>query len=897
VALTPGSRLGSYEIGPQIGVGGMGEVYRATDTNLGRQVAIKVLPDAVAQDAERLARFDREARTLAALNHPNIAAIYGLERFGGQTALVMELVEGETLAERIEHGALSPDEALRFALQIAAALEAAHDKGVIHRDLKPANIKVTSEGTVKVLDFGLAKAFDAQAGSDAAVTHSPTLSMAATQQGIILGTAAYMSPEQAKGRATDKRTDIWAFGAVLFEMLTGRPVFQAEDVSTILARVLDREPDFGALPERLHPRLRDILERCLQKDVRQRYHDMADVRLDIEGVLADAAGLIVRPVMTGTLGAPPSKIPWVAAIVVASVVTGVAVSIFLRPDVVPVDLVRFTVPTAPLDGSGQFRDLAISPDGTKLAYVAAGTERLVGQIYIRSLDQLVATPLSGAQGTDPFFSPDGEWVLFTSSFGRTLQKVPVSGGPPVPLTQSGSIISGASWGSDDEIVFGLDGGGLFRVSAEGGEPEPLTTLDTEQGESGHLRPFVIPGREAVLFCISVGPPLQSGQLAALDLSTGEVKRLGLAGVSPRYISTGHLVYAAADGWVRAVPFDVTSLEITGTPVPLLDGVGVKVSGAADFDTSDNGGLAYVLGTPGGAQRSLAWVDRNGREEPIPAPPRAYTYLRFSPDGTRVAIDVRDQENDIWIWDFVRFSRLTFDPAADQWPVWTPDGRRVLFGSSRGASVRNIYETSAAGTGEVTRLTTSATDQVPYSVSPDEMSLLLFENINNSDVSVLSLQGQATSEPLLHSSFSERNAELSPDGRWVAFDSDESGQPEVFVRPFPEVTADKQQVSTSGGEGPVWSRDGKELYYAQRPGRIMVVPVDADDAVTFGDPALLMEYSSAFSSFGRSYDVSPDGQRFLVIKTSAADTSDEDTNAEIRVVLHWFEELSSRVPTD
>ncbi len=608
MALSPGTRLGSYDVIALISSGGMGEVYRARDTKLGRDVALKVLPDLFADDPERLARFQREARVLASLNHPNIASIYGLEETEGVRALVLELVEGPTLAERIAQGAIPIDEALFIARQIAEALEAAHEAGVIHRDLKPANVKVKPDGMVKVLDFGLAKALEGDAGSDP--SESPTMTAAATRAGVIMGTAAYMSPEQAKGKVADKRADIWAFGVVLLEMLTGHRVFSGETVSETLAAVMMKAPAWDRLPADLPSKLSTLVRRCLEKDPRERVRDIGDVRLAMQGAFETTVSAPSEQGAAPTLRLWQRPVPVALAVLAALGLGGLAVWTLTRPDVIPADLIRFTIvppDTAPLNFAGGRQDLAISPDGTQVVYKGPDPSGSAPQLNLRPIDQLVGAPLRGGEaGLGPIVSPDGEWVGFLDYTNTsTLQKVSIFGGPPVTLTESPNPIYGASWGADDQIVFGTNGAGLFRVPGGGGEPEALTTLDTEQGEVNHLWPFIIPGREAVVFVIGTGAdaPLTTGQLAVLELDTGDVTRLGLAGVSPHYVSTGHLVYAAEDGSVRAVPFDATSLEVTGNPVPLVEGVMVKLSGAANFSISDNGRLVYALGA---GNRGIQW---------------------------------------------------------------------------------------------------------------------------------------------------------------------------------------------------------------------------------------------------------------------------------------------------
>ena len=871
--LQPGTTLGAYSVTAKIGEGGMGEVWQARDTKLDRDVALKVLPEAFTADPDRLARFEREAKVLASLNHPNIGSIYGLEEADGVRALVLELVEGPTLADRIKQGPIPIDEALPIAKQIAEALEAAHEQGVIHRDLKPANIKVKDDGTVKVLDFGLAKALDPAPEGDP--SQSPTLTAAATQMGVILGTAAYMSPEQARGKPVDKRTDIWAFGCVLYETLTGRRTFDGGDVSEVMAKVITSEPGWDALPTELPPVFGTYLRRCLQKDPRERLRDIGDVRLAMAGAFDVPAPPPVEFPET-PVAAPQLKV-WqrpaaiATSVLAALVVGGLAIWTMMRP--APEGLVRFSIippETAPLSFAGVLRDLAISPDGTQVVYTGPNPTRTGPQLHLRPIDQLEGAPLRGSEGgVGPFVSPDGEWVGFVHSQNlTTLQKVSIFGGPPVTLTESPHGLAGASWGTDDQIIFGTLGGGLFRVSGGGGEPEALTTLNTDSGEGGHYWPSIIPGANAVLFVTATAAPRTTGQLAVLDLDTEEVTQLGLAGVSPHYVSTGHLVYAAEDGSVRAVPFDTASLTVTGNPVSLLEGVAVKPSGAANFSLSDNGRLVYALRAGGGViERSLVWVDRAGEETPIPAPPREYVSARVSPDGTQVALAITDQENDIWVWNTPDgpLTRLTFAAETDIYGHWTPDGRRVVFSSGRDGDTQNVYWKAADGTGTAERVTESDTFLYVNAVTPDGTHVIARSTYptRGDDLIVATLDGDLAIETLVSTEFSERNAAISPDGAWVAFESDESGTYEVYVRPFPDVEAGRWLVSTAGGLYPVWSPDGRELFFLQGT-QLMTASVQPDADFTSGTPEVLFDAPYYFGNIGRNYDVAPD-RRFLMVK--------------------------------
>jgi Tol biopolymer transport system component len=904
LALTLGERLGPYDIVAQIGEGGMGQVYRAHDTKLNRDVALKVLADEFANDSDRLARFTREAQTLASLNHPSIAAIYGLEESNGVRALVMELVEGEDLSQRIARGPIPIDEALPIAKQIADALEAAHEQGIIHRDLKPANIKVRDDGTVKVLDFGLAKLAEVSSGSRTSdFSLSPTItSPAMTGVGVLLGTAAYMSPEQAKGRAADKRSDIWAFGCVLFEMLTGKGPFAGDDVSDTLANVLKREPDWRALSASVPASIRALLRRCVEKDRRKRVADVSvalfviDEQASLSGSVVASAAPLSRRLLWQRIAARTGVVLVVAA--VATMLTWIA----MRPaEPVPPRVSRLSLASsgaATLTVSGFDRDLAITPDGSRVIYVGNnGT-----QLFVRALDALEPAAVFKGAPRGPFVSPDGRWIGFVDN-NSTLKKVAVTGGPAVTLATLDGNVLGATWGPDDTIIFGtfLSATGLRRVAAAGGPVTVLTRPDRAQGESGHHWPELLPGGRAVLFTITaVTGGLDAAQVAVLDLQAGTRKVLVRGGSHAHYVPSGHLVYAAA-GTLRAVAFNLATLETRGTPVPVVPDVVTTVAGGVDAAVAGDSTLVYASGGVAafGAPRTLVWVDRQGHETPIPAPPRPYVFPRLSPDGTRIAVYVQDQMN-ILLWDLRRttLTPAVFDPSVAIFPVWTPDGRRLIFSSDR-AGARNVFWQAADGTGAVERLSESPNQQVPVSVSSDGRRLILTDvgPKTAEDVTQVELDGTHRVTPLVQSPFAERNGVISPDGRWLAYEANDSGRFEIHVRPFPEVKSGHWLVSTTGGTRPLWSRSGQELFYVSPTGALMRVGVERGPSWAATTPTLLVKaryLMRPIFSLGRTYDIAPDGQRFLMIKE--ADGTDQTAPPpQLVVVQHFDEELKRLVP--
>jgi len=893
VPLAPGTRLGPYEITAQIGAGGMGEVYQATDTNLARRVAIKVLPDALALDPERLARFDREAKTLAALSHPNIAGVHGLEKSGGTIALVMELVEGPTLADRIVEGPLPVDDALAIARQIAEALEAAHEQGIVHRDLKPSNVKVRPDGTVKVLDFGLAKAVETSPASG--LTQSPTITTPAmTQAGLILGTAAYMSPEQARGKTVDRRSDIWAFGCVLYEMLTGRRAFGGDEVSDVFASVLAREPAFGAVPETAPERVRQVLKACLQKDPKQRMHDIADVRL----ALAGAFESVVSPAGAPTAPAAAAPLwrrvfPLGVTVLAVGAAAGAIGWLVALPGPSPVVTWSHVLPEGRLFRNAGRPVLTVAPDGESFVYNATGA------LYLRTMGTLEDSPIPGTEVglTNPFFSADGRSIGFFDS--GQLRRIPVTGGASTPLAPATNPL-GASWGPDGMILYAQPDG-IWEVSAQGGEPRHL--IETGQGEQAH-GPQRLPGEDWILFTLATTSEATRWDSAAIVVASpasGERRVIRAGGSDVRYLPTGHLVYAFEDV-LYAVPFDVGRLEERGGPVPVVEGVRrAAITGAAFYAVSAGGTLVYAAGTEAEARRRLVWVDRDGRETAVATPPRAYQYPRISPDGTRVALDVRDEQNDIWIWSLARetLTRLTFEAGLDRTPVWSPDGARIAYMSgdnSQGA----LQWRAADGTGTAELLFTGTGTWFPTSFDPEgERIVVLQRDVGDSaqDVTMLAVAGDREMVPLVQTSFDELNGEVSPDGRWLAYQSDESGQMEVYVRSFPDVDAGgRWQVSPDGGTRPVWRGDGRELFYLDPPGRIMAVEVETGDAFSFGNAVELFNGPYVAANVLRTYDVTDDGERFLMIAL-AEDQGDGGAEArQIVVVENWLAELERLAPT-
>jgi Tol biopolymer transport system component len=887
--------IAHYRVQEKIGAGGMGEVYRATDTRLNRDVAIKVLPEALARDAERMARFEREAKVLASLNHPNIASIYGLEESNGSRALIMELVEGLMLAERIEQGPLGLDEALPIAKQIAEALEYAHERGIIHRDLKPSNVKLTADGQVKVLDFGLAKALEGET-SEEELLNSPTLSAVATRAGVLLGTAAYMSPEQARGKRVDRRADIWAFGCVLYEMLTGLSPFSGETTSDILACVIRAEPDWPAIPDSVPTRIRELLRRCLQKDPRKRLQAIGDARIALEEVLSGAPQEAGAP--QAQIAAEPvwwRALPWAAGVLLALAVGGAVWELRPRPDPPPVVHFSFGPPAG---DSFVFRfgrvPLAISPDGTALVFMVR--HNATSQLYLRRLDRLEVVPLKGTDdGQHPFFSPDGQWIAF---FGAgKLKKVSALGGTPVTLSDA-PISRGGTWTLDNSILFSPNtSSALMRVSAAGGTPVPFTKLDSRKGERNHRWPHVLPGGKAVLF--NVGDATGSAYdvpICLALLKTGEVKTLPLRGTNVRYVP-GYVVFTRGET-LYAAPFDLERLEVTGSPFPAGE-VLMSPVGAASYSVSESGSLAYV---PADASiGKLVWVDAKGATEVPGLPTRDYfNRVQISPDGKRIVVVILEGGlRHIWVYDTERGSltRLTFGETDNASPAWSPDGRRIVFARlQEGKSSIVAKRADGSGSEEIV-VPGEKSGIVASSWSPDGR-LLGYSQIGSSgkwESGVLPLEGERKPQILLASNqFNQLFPIFSRDGKYLAYTSDESGRSEVYVTPFGQGSG-KWQISTGGGTNPVWARRGTQLFYRDSSGNIMGVDVTTQPVFNASTPRVIVPsaVTAPLSNGVDNYDVNLDGRRFLVHQQNR----EAGQSLQINVILNWSEELRRLNPAD
>jgi Tol biopolymer transport system component len=892
--LSSGVRIGPYEITAPLGAGGMGEVYRATDTTLKRAVAIKVLPESLAADPDRLARFQREAEVLAALNHPHIAAIYGLERSSGSTALVMELVEGPTLADRIGEGVIPVAEAVAIARQIADAVGAAHEQGIVHRDLKPANIKIRPDGTVKVLDFGLAKALE-RAGTSGSIPGSMatiTSPVAMTGAGVLLGTAAYMSPEQARGKTIDKRSDIWAFGAVLYEMLTARRAFPGDEIADVMAAVLTREPDWTILPADLPRGVATVLRRCLHKDRAQRIRDIGDAWLALDGAF-DGAG---PPVVQTASPRPAWKraLPFAATAVVATLIAGVAAwAVWPAPARRTTTRFEHLLLEGQQFPSTQRPSIAIFPDGSSFVYQTATG------MYRRTLDQLEAQLIAGTEeySYTPIVSPDGRWLAYFSGSGQ-LKKVPVEGGAPMILCAA-TIPFGASWAADNTIVFG-QAAGIMRVSADGGAPTLI--VPAKAGEQFYGAQL-LPGGRAVLFSVTTktGPNRwNEAQVVVEDLSSHERTVVVEGGSDPRYLDSGHVIYAVRDG-LFGLRFDADRLQPTSGPVALIQGVrrpvGV-VAAASHYAVSDKGTLVYAAS--GEFSVSLVWVNRDGTPgTPLATiPPALYEDPRLSPDGRRVLVT---RLGDIWVFDIDsgRSDRITTD-GVSQMGVWDPTGSRIVYSSARTGNMEAWVE-PADGSGQPRQLTTLGGEIHVDTWSPDGRTLTMHRHPPQGQVDIYMLamdQPNAKPEVFFAGEGTKESAAFSQDYQYVSYLSSETGQREIYVRPY-QKQGTRITASVGGGREPVWGRNGDLFYRSLNGEKMFAVSVTTAPTLRLATPVQLFQgryYVAPSGSPRPQYDVTADGRRFLMIAPTAA-TGAAPGQQRIVVVQHWIDEVRSKIPAN
>ena len=890
MTLMAGVRIGPYEIIGPLGAGGMGEVYRARDARLQREVAIKVLPAGLSSDPDRLARFEQEARAAAALNHPNILAVYDIGTHDAAPYIVSELLQGETLREQI--AGLSVRKAIDLAIQIAHGLAAAHERGIVHRDLKPENIFITTDGRVKILDFGLAKLTQAEpsiAGMSALPT-TPAIEMRAPQTiaGVVLGTVGYMAPEQVRGVVADHRADIFAFGVILYEMLSGHRAFTGETtMDTMMAIAKEVPPELPAAERRIPPALARIVDRALEKNPAARFQTASDLAFALESLSSPSTAAAIPASIRVTRSR--ERLAWSAACLIVAIGAG-AIGWRLKPIPAPSNsaIARLTVTMPAGDRLADLDDpaLALSSDGAQLVYV--GMREGKQQLYLRVIDSIESNAIPGTDAaSDPFFSPDGQWVGFFAQ-GK-LKKVALASGTVQSLCDAPAA-HGASWSADGWIYFAPTGAsGLWKVSTSGGTPTEVTKLDHSKGEVSHRWPQVLGAGRAVLFTLWTGPGPDEKKIVVLDLATGERRALVEGGDTGRYVSSGHLVYARQDV-LMAAPMDLARLAVAGSaPIVLAEQVYGGGEGA-QYAVSDVGQIAYAPGNAKRLDRRLAWVDRNGRVDPLPLPPRPYSNVALSPDGRQAAIQVDENTINIWIYDF---ARATFTPlttavgGSSQAPIWTPDGTRIVYRGTR-LGFRNLFLKTVDRTGPEERLTTKEnTVQTPGAWSPDGKTQV-FSEINQAtglDIYMLRLDSDGKTQPLMASPANESNPKLSPDGGWLAYMSDESGRDETYVQPFPQ-TGRKWQVSTDGGRELVWSKNGAELFYTNGD-KLMAVDVTTQPTFSVGSPRLLFEGRFRHSTTGSAaYDVSPDGRRFLRVQPIEPDPP----NNQINVVINWFEEL-------
>lgn len=879
MSLSPGDKLGPYEIVAPLGAGGMGEVYKARDTRLDRTVAVKVLPEHIAKREDLRARFEREARAVASLNHPNICTLHDI----GPGYMVMELIEGETLAARIEKGALPLDQALKFAIQIADALDRAHRAGVTHRDVKPQNIMLTRDG-VKVLDFGLAKS-----GSKPGPTEE-TLTKVLTTEGTVMGTPQYMAPEQFEGKEADARSDIWAFGAVLYEMATGRKAFQGKSYSSLVGAILatDPAPFTPSWLERL-------VRRCMAKDPEDRYQSMRDVALDLRTPPPEAVGQ--RHALPWALaGVATLALAIVAGVVWYNAPRPAPLRPLIRADIVVDD-------STPLARVGGGNVLALSPDGTRLALILRDADGKI-RLHTRLLSQSQVTPMAGTEdASNPFFSPEGDWIGFFAD--NKLKKISVEGGAAVTLCDAATI-RGASWGDDGNIIATIaNRAGLSRIPSAGGTPEPVTKLNP--GEFTHRWPQVLPGGNAVVFTASTRTgSYDDANIDVISLKTGERKTVARGGFFPRYLpiskSLGYLIYVH-QSTLFAVPFDLERLAVTGPAAPVLEEVSNNASAGGDFAFAQNGAFVYLAGKGSSAGWSISWMDHSGKTQPLHAPRGLYEMPRFSPDGKRLAFAVTNGSNeDIWVKDLDRDtpSRLSFLPDRNRGPVWTPDGKNIVFRSFNPAAP-GLYWIRSDGSGEAQRLTDGKLGESPRSISPDGKRLAFTRegNAGSQDIFTALIEGDSghpklgKPELFLGTPFNEFSPAFSPDGRWLAYESNESGTFEVYVRPFPG-PGGRWVISAGGATDAVWSRDGRELLFVTPEQHVMTVSYTAKgDSFAAGKPRLWTEARLFYPQGSSYYDLAPDGKRLAVMVADEQNSGKLPTH--LTFLLNFFDELQRRAP--
>ena len=896
MAIPPGRRLGPYEILSAIGAGGMGEVYKARDTRLERIVAIKVLPTHLADRSDLRERFEREAKTIASMNHPHICVLYDIGQQDGIDYLVMEYLEGETLAQRLQKGPLPLEQVLRFAIEIADALDKAHRKGVTHRDLKPGNIMLTKSGS-KLLDFGLAKLKQEVSPANLDLTELPTAKEPLTAQGAILGTLQYMAPEQIEGKEVDARTDIFAFGAVVYEMLTGQRAFQGKSQASLIAKILEIDPaPISSLQPMTPPALDRVVKKCLAKEPEKRWQAASDVCDELKWIAEGGSQIASMPASQKkekhALGQRELLLGLAALLLVAVIAS--LVTKFLKPSSAPspqqVSRVTITLPPGrQLAGMDAAPSVAISPDGSHLAYVAR--QGSAQQIYLRAMDRIEAGPITETDGAvNPFFSPDGQWLGFFAD-GK-LKKVSLSGGTPLVVGEAAAP-NGASWGGQGTIVFSPANVSPLLQVPEAGSAATLAS-HFEKQENSHRWPEFLADGKTILFSAGYTAGNWTSAEITLQPPGSAARRNLLPGTAPQYTPTGHLIFAQG-GNLMAVPFDSQRLAVIGTAVPVVEGVLQSASnGSAQFSISNTGSLVYVSGGLRSNQAKLVWVSRNGTEQPLAAPGHNYVYPRLAPDGRRVAFAIAEEQGaQIWIYDLQeKLTRLTFEGIANNVPTWSPDGKHIAFLSNRDDG-DNVFWQMADGSGGLERLTTSEFLHAPLSFSPDGQLLTFIEANPKTgyDIWVLHVSDRKA-QPFIRTPFNETVPQFFPlDGRWLAFVSNESGRNEIYVQAYLG-PGGKWQISTDGGTEPVWNRNGRELFY-RNGNKMMAVDITTQPGFSAGKPHILFEgpYVPTPATFP-NYDVSLDGQRFLMLKPSE---QEQAAQTQINVVLNWFEELKQRVP--